>query len=178
MQVQIILLSPCFFLFQNVYLESYNIQTFQVAMFHLIICLTFLHVFLWLNSSFPFVCMLGPFSHVCFFVTLKTVAHQAPLSMGFSKQEYCSGLPFPSARDLHDPGMEPTSLMFLALTGGFFKTSAPWKPSFPLVPKSILLSGCTTVYPFTNWRSSWFTLDLEIMNKAAINMHLQDFVWA
>ena len=41
-----------------------------------------------------------------------TVAHQAPLSMGFSRQEYWSGLPFPSPGDLHNPGIEPLSLMF------------------------------------------------------------------
>ena len=39
-----------------------------------------------------------------------TVAHQAPLSMGFSRQEYCSGLPFPSPGDLPDPGIEPALL--------------------------------------------------------------------
>ena len=38
-----------------------------------------------------------------------TVAHQAPLSMGFSRQEYWSGLPFPSSRDLPDPGIKPGS---------------------------------------------------------------------
>ena len=42
-------------------------------------------------------------------VTPWTVAHQAPLSMGFSKQEYWSGLPFPSPGDLPDPGIEPRS---------------------------------------------------------------------
>ena len=41
------------------------------------------------------------------FVTQWTVAYQAPLSMGFSRQEYWSGLPFPSPGDLLDPGMEP-----------------------------------------------------------------------
>ena len=43
------------------------------------------------------------------FVTSWTVAHQAPLSMGLSKQQYWSGLPFPSPGDLPDPGIEPTS---------------------------------------------------------------------
>ena len=43
------------------------------------------------------------------FVTLWTVAHQAPLSMGFSRQEYWSGLPFPSPGDLPDPGIESVS---------------------------------------------------------------------
>ena len=41
---------------------------------------------------------------------LLTVASQAPLSMGFSRQEYWSGLPFPSPRDLSHPGIEPWSL--------------------------------------------------------------------
>ena len=48
-------------------------------------------------------------SHVQLFATSWTVAHQAPLSMGFSKQEYWSGLPFPSLRDLPDPGIKPRS---------------------------------------------------------------------
>ena len=48
-------------------------------------------------------------SRVQLFVTLWTVAYQAPLSMGFSRQEHWSGLPFPSPGDLHDPGIEPGS---------------------------------------------------------------------
>ena len=47
------------------------------------------------------------FSRVRLFETPWTVAYQAPLSMGFSRQEYWSGLPFPSPGDLPDPGMEP-----------------------------------------------------------------------
>ena len=48
-------------------------------------------------------------SHVRLFVTPWTVAYQAPLSMGFSRQEYWSGVPFPSPVDLPDPGIEPGS---------------------------------------------------------------------
>ena len=48
-------------------------------------------------------------SRVQLFATLWTVAYQAPLSMGFSRQEYFSGLPFPSPGDLPDPGIEPWS---------------------------------------------------------------------
>ena len=48
-------------------------------------------------------------SHVQLFVTLWTVAYQTPLSMGFFRQEYWSGLPFPSPGDLADPGIEPGS---------------------------------------------------------------------
>ena len=53
-------------------------------------------------------------SHVQLSATPWTVAHQAPLSMGFSRQEYWSGLPFPSPGDLPDPGIEPRSPAFQA----------------------------------------------------------------
>ena len=53
---------------------------------------------------------LSHFSHAQIFVTLWTVTHQAPLSMGFSRQEYWSGLPCPPLGELPDPGIEPMSL--------------------------------------------------------------------
>ena len=64
------------------------------------------------------------FSHVQFFSTLWTVAHQAPLSMGFSRQEYYSELPFPPPGDLPDPRIKPVSLMSPALASGLFTTRA------------------------------------------------------
>ena len=63
----------------------------------------------------------------CLSVTPWTAARQAALSTGFSSQEYWSGLPGPPPGDLPDPGIEPMSLMSLALAGGFFTTSAMWK---------------------------------------------------
>ena len=68
------------------------------------------------------VCVLSRFSHVQLSVTIWTVAHQAPLSMEFSRQEYWSGLPCPPPGDLPNPGIEPKSLMSPALAGGFFTT--------------------------------------------------------
>ena len=65
-------------------------------------------------------------SHVQLFVTLWTVALQAPLSMVFSRREYWSRLPFPSPGHLPDLGMETSSLSFPALAGRFFTTSATW----------------------------------------------------
>ena len=56
------------------------------------------------------------------FETPRTAAHHAPLSMGIPRQEYWSGLPFPSPGDLLDLGMEP---VFPALVGGFFTTEPP-----------------------------------------------------
>ena len=70
-------------------------------------------------------CMLSRFSRVQLFVTLWTVALQAPLSIGFSRQEYWSGLPFPPLRDLPDPWIEPVSP---AVAGGLFTTEPPGKP--------------------------------------------------
>ena len=59
------------------------------------------------------------------FATPWTVAHQAPLSMEFSRQEYWSGLPFPPAGDLPNPRIEPVSSASPALAGGFFITESP-----------------------------------------------------
>ena len=69
------------------------------------------------------VCILS-FQCVQLFVTLWTVAHQAPLSTGFSRQEYWSGLLCPPPEDLSNPGIDPLSLKSPALAGGFFSTTA------------------------------------------------------
>ena len=71
--------------------------------------------------------MLSLFSCVRLLATLWTICHQAPLSMGFSRQEYWSELPFLSSEDLLDPGIEPASLTSPALAGGFFTSSTIWE---------------------------------------------------
>ena len=73
--------------------------------------------------------MLSCFSHVQLFVTFWTVACQAPLSMGFSRQEYWNGLPYPLPGDLPDSEIELTSLPSPALVGGFFIISATYGSS-------------------------------------------------
>ena len=72
--------------------------------------------------------LLPCFSHVWLFATLWTIAHQDPLSRGFSRQECWSWLPFPPPEDLPNPGIEPMPLTSPVLAGGFFTTSAPGKP--------------------------------------------------
>ena len=67
------------------------------------------------------------FSHDWLFVTQWTVAHQASLSMGFSRQEHWTGLPHCPPGGLPNLAIELTSLMSSALAGGFFTTSATWK---------------------------------------------------
>ena len=70
-------------------------------------------------------CML---SHVPFFATLWTAAHQALLSKGFPRQEYWSKLSFPLPGDLPDPGIEPVSSASPGLTGSFSTAEPPGKP--------------------------------------------------
>ena len=72
--------------------------------------------------------VLSCFSHVGLFVTLWTVACLAPLSMGFSRQEYWSGLPCPPPGDLPNPGIKPVSLLSLALADMFFPLVPSGKP--------------------------------------------------
>ena len=90
---------------------------------------TFLHKYLldtwppwekkWKHFLPKFLCVLNPFSHVGLFEVPWTIARQAPLSMGFSRQDYWSELPFPSPGDLPNLGIEHMSLMSPALIGGF-----------------------------------------------------------
>ena len=74
--------------------------------------------------------MLSHFSCVRVFAAPWTVAHQAPLSMGFSKQEYWSGLPFPPPGDLPKPGIKPTSLSLLHWQACSLPLVPPEKPNF------------------------------------------------
>ena len=81
------------------------------------------------------------------YTTLWPIARQAPLSMGFSRQEHWNRLPCPPPGDLPDPGIEPLSLMSPALAGGLFTTSTtcytlhtnsfsvPSSSKLPLVPQ-------------------------------------------
>ena len=74
--------------------------------------------------SFHCACMLNS---VQLLSTPQTVACQVPLSMGLPRQEYWSGLPFPSPRDLPNPGIKPTSLATSALAGRSFANCATWE---------------------------------------------------
>ena len=94
------------------------------------------------------VCMLSHFSHVQLFAMPWTVARQTPLSMGFSRQVYWSGLPCCPPGDLPDPGTEPASLLSPALSDSFFTTSTSWDALSP---------AFTVLYFFHLW-NSWIGL--------------------
>ena len=97
------------------------------------------------------VCMLSHFSHVWLCVTLWIIAHQAPLSMGFSRQEYGSGLLCPPPGDLPDLGIEPRAS---TLQAEFFTTEPPGKPH-----------GCYIVWQreFCRCELDWGSWDGEIV---------------
>ena len=77
-----------------------------------------------------------------------TIAHQASLSMGFPRQEYWSGFPFPSSGDLPHPGTEPVCLVSPALAGRFFTTESSGKLGDVFVAQVIVASFET---PFQSW---------------------------
>ena len=89
-------------------------------------------------------CTLNLYNAVCakslqqrLFGTICTVAHQVPLSIRFSRQEYWSGLPFPSSGELLDPGIEAASLTSPVLAGSIFTTSITWEAHMVLWLKYI-----------------------------------------
>ena len=94
---------------------NWTLSLFFPSLFHPLVC-SQSDCFKFVNLSHA--CMLSCFSHVWLFATLWTIAHQAPLSMGFSRQEYWSGLPCPPAGDLPDPETESESPASPALPTG------------------------------------------------------------
>ena len=90
--------------------------------------------------------MLSHFSHVHLFETLWTIAHQTLLSMGFPRQYYWCGLPFPSLGDLPAPGIEPSLLRSPALAGKVFTTGANWEIYLLLNINITIFSSIILIY--------------------------------
>ena len=111
--------------------------------------------------------MLSRFSRVQLFGTPWTAARQTPLSMGFSRQEYWSGLPCPDPGDLPDPGIKPASPTSPTLAGGFFTSRATWEA--PLKPICSLkrrtdIGFCSRNIPLPAFqRMSWEEVRLEAL---------------
>ena len=104
---------------------------------------SFKHTAKWF--SYVHICVCWSLSHVWLFVAPWTVAHQAPLSTEFSRQEYWSGLPFPTPGDFPNPGIEPVSLMSSALASGFFTIGATWEA------QTVLQIWCSYVIDDPHW---------------------------
>ena len=90
--------------------------------------------------------MLSRCSHVGLFLTPWTVAHRTPLSMGFSRQEYYSGLTFPSLKDLPHPEIKLASLISPALAGSFFTTITTFEaPVYSSLCVCLVAQSCPTL---------------------------------
>ena len=125
----------------------------------------------WWCTPLRVTCVLSRFSHIQLFVTPWTIAHQAPLSMGFSRQEYWSRLPSSPPGDLPNPGIKLESLSSPALADRFFTTSTTWEAPFdPQKSTEIPFKCCfsvkncglstifNTVRPWWKYRSWVFTV--------------------
>ena len=111
------------------------------------------HTFYWNICNYSRLCVCAQLlSHVWLFATLWTVGHQDLKSLKFSRQEYGSGLPFPTPGDLPDPGIKPPSLVSPALAGGFFMTGPPVVKNIRI---SCYLGQCGTIAQ--NW-TFWYCL--------------------
>ena len=106
--------------------------------------------------------MLNHFNCVQLFVTLWTVAHQTPLSVGFSRHEYW--LPCPPLGHLPDPGIKPTSLKSPAQADGLFTTSATWEAAL-----FISLSNLCPGLPVS--QNTYFPLLTTVRWKMSVGMH-------
>ena len=95
--------------------------------------------------------VLSQFSPIQLCATLWTVARHAPLSMGFSRQEYWGGLSFPLLGDLPDSGIEPMSFKSPEFAGGFFTTGVPHQSR----PTGII----TFLFSSSGWPCDLFLVD-------------------
>ena len=102
------------------------------------------------------------------FVTPWMVDFQAPLSVGFPRQEYWSGLLFPAQGDLPDPEMELESP---ALAGGFFTTEPPGKPEFQKLLSMSLSKSCPTLCSSIDCSMPCFTALYYLPEFAQTNVH-------
>ena len=94
-------------------------------------------------------------SHVQLFATLWTVAHQAPLFMGFSRQKHWNGLPYP-----------PTSFMSPALAGGFFTTSIIWEA----LCVCVCVCVCVCIYICVYIKKIWNFLSGSVVKNTPANV--------
>ena len=100
-------------------------------------------------------------SHVWFFATPSTIALETPLSMGFSRQEYLSGLPSPPPGDLPDPGIKPVSPASPALADGFF---ALWHLGNPRHTRKLKFNG-------------WLELGIEQTSENVRSVKPEPWCW-
>ena len=127
-------------------------------------------------------CGLIHFSHVQLFATPWTLAHQAPLSMRFSRQGYRSGLPCPSPGDLPDPGIKPKSLMFLHWQAGSLPLahlrSPVWERNYRKVGFVVMMhSNGNAKWPtgIMRMKFTWkFAARVKVLEVTPLGLHINN----
>ena len=111
------------------------------------------------QTLYILICVLSHFSRVWLCVSLWTVASQAPLFMGFSRQEYWSRFPCPLPGDLPNSGFEPMFLMSPALAGSFFTTSSTQEVLL-FANRNVSSDSCAQAHliPLTQWGRHYINL--------------------
>ena len=115
-------------------------------------------VFSTLQLHFWLLLLLSCFSHVWLFATLRTIAHQTLLSMGFSRQEYWSGLPCPPPGHLPDPGTDPCLLSLLHWQASSLSLVPSVKPH---------ISDCPLLFSLTLTQRHWFSCNFWPYNPTS-----------
>ena len=110
------------------------------------------------------VCVLSCFSHVWLFATLCTITYQAPLSIGFSRQEYWNGLLCPFSGNLLNPGIEPMSSV---LAGGFFTAESEGKPQYMVAVLFTVKSNSPT--SFSQWKNLFYFNQVSLTYLSGIS---------
>ena len=113
-------------------------------------------------------CVLSGFRCVRLLATVWTIAHRAPLSLGFSRQEYWSGLPFPSPGDLPNPGIEPKSPAASALQ----------PDSLPLSQQAGPISAVSRSSSFSRVLEVWDTLSCHSESESDFILLMLKHTWA
>ena len=110
-------------------------------------------------------------SRVILCATLWIVACQVPLSLGFSRQEYWSGLPCPSPGDLPNPGILPMSLMSPTLAHGCFIISSTWEALPSSIWFSSVAKSCLTLCNPMDWSMPGFPVHHQLLELAQTHVH-------
>ena len=124
-----------------------------------------------IKNTYPIgLCMLSCFDHVWLFATLWTIADQAPLSMGFSRQEYYSGLPCPSPGDCPYSEIQAVSLGPPALADRFFTTTSNWE-AHTVVQFSSVAQLCLTLCDPMDCSTSGFPVHHQLLEFTQTHVH-------
>ena len=152
-------------------INSYPVLELFVSAFFFVFYSSQQFIQMCIKNTYPIgLCMLSCFDHVWLFATLWTIADQAPLSMGFSRQEYYSGLPCPSPGDCPYSEIQAVSLGPPALADRFFTTTSNWE-AHTVVQFSSVAQLCLTLCDPMDCSTSGFPVHHQLLEFTQTHVH-------